>query len=168
MEGVHGSDCAPADFSAEIPASEALVFLPVHLPDFVNDELVVLYLVAHVLRVPVNSRVIEAQVEFHSVFLRQAAEHVDEIDGRHVAAFLQKIRRRVGYEFPVAAAYVDDCVYADGLHICEVPVPFLLAPVLVRDVVGYLVEEGSGDSEAVVLRDNEGGPGWFGCISAIS
>ena len=69
------------------------------------------------------------------MLLRKAAEHVDEVYGRHVAALLQKVRRRVGDEFAVSASDVDHCVDAYRLHVGEVLVPLLLAPVLVRDVV---------------------------------
>ena len=91
------------------------------------------------------------------MLLGKPAEHVYKVDRRHVAAFLEKIRGRVGYELPVSAAYINDGVDADGLHVGEVPVPFFLSPVLVRDVVRNLVQKGSRDAEAVVFRYNEGG-----------
>ena len=89
------------------------------------------------------------------MLLSQTAEHVDKVDRRHVASLLEKIWRRVCDEFTISAADVDHCVDTDGLHVCEVLIPFFLAPVLVRDVVGNFVEEGSGDAEPVVLRDDE-------------
>jgi hypothetical protein len=55
VECVGGAYRVAADFGAEIPASEAVIFLAVHLPDLVDDELVVLDLVLHVTSVPVNT-----------------------------------------------------------------------------------------------------------------
>ena len=156
VEGLHRPYRVAADFRAYVPASEAAVLFAVHLPHLVDDELVVLDFVAHVLRVPIDSRIVEAEVEFHVIFLRQAAEHVDEVHRRHIAAFLQQVRGWVGDELAVAASYVYDRVYAYGFHIGEIAVPFLFAPVLVRDVVGNLIQEGSGNAESVLLRDNQG------------
>ena len=135
MECVNCSDRVSADLCTEVPSSEAVVLLSVHLPYFVDDELVVLDLMAHVLCVPIYSGVIKSEIELHSVFLGKTAEHVDKVYGRHVASFLQKVWRWVCDEFSISASDVDHCVYADCLHVSEILVPFLFAPVLVRDVV---------------------------------
>ena len=55
MEGIYRTDCIAADLCTEVPSSEAVVFLTVHLPYLIDDVLVVLDFVAHVLCVPVNT-----------------------------------------------------------------------------------------------------------------
>ena len=135
MECVDRSDGVAADLCAEVPSSEAVILLAIHLPHLVDDVLVVLDLVAHVLGVPIYSRVIKSEVELHAVLLRKTAEHVDKVYRRHVASLLEKIWGRIGYELAVSASDVDHSVDSDRLHVGEILIPFLLAPVLVRDVV---------------------------------
>ena len=101
---------------------------------------------AHVFGVPVYSGIIKSEIELHAVLLSQAAEHIDEVYRRHIAAFLQKIWRRIGDELTIAATDVDNCVDTDCLHICKILVPFLLAPVLMRNVMRNLIKECSCDS----------------------
>ena len=91
MECVHSTDGVTADLCTEVPSSEAVVFFSVHLPYLVNHELVVLDLVAHILGVPVYAGVVKTEIEFHTVLLSETAEHIDEVDRRHIAALLQKV-----------------------------------------------------------------------------
>ena len=88
MKRLHCTYRVAADLGAYVPSSETVVFLSVHFPNLVDDEFVVLDFVAHVLGVPIDSGVIQTEIEFHPIFLRQPAEHVDEVHGRHVAALL--------------------------------------------------------------------------------
>src|SRR5690606_5020464 len=92
--GVKGSDCplgGTADLSADIPAPEALVLLPVVFPNLVDHVAVVLDLVAHVSRGPVVPRVVEAEVELHAMLLGQAQEKVEQVNRGHVASLLQEV-----------------------------------------------------------------------------
>ncbi len=154
-EALDGALGGPGNLAGDVPAAETLVLGAVALPDFVDDVLVGFHLVAHVAGVPVLAAVVQAQHEFHVILLCQAAEHVDQVHRRHVAALPQQVGRRIGDELAVAATDVDNRVDADGLHVPEVPVPLPFAPVLVRDVVGNLIQEGARDGQAGTLRDNE-------------
>ena len=69
---------AAGDLVAEIPALEALI-ASVALPELVDDELVDLYLVVVHSGIPILVGVVQTYVERHSVFFREAAEHIYEV-----------------------------------------------------------------------------------------
>ena len=114
----------------------------VRRPDLIHHGPVQVELARQLARVPVAARVVGAEVEGQAVLLGQRQEHIHQVDRRPVAALpLDQHLRRVGQPALVAGADQDHRVDADGLHGREVGVPFGPAPVLVRDVVGDLVEE---------------------------
>ncbi len=148
-ERIDGASGGPADLSADVPAAETPVFASVPFPDLLDDIFVRLNLIGHVSRIPILPGVIEAEPEFHIVFLRQTAEQVDKVDRGHVGPLFQQVGRRIGDELAVAASDVDHGVDPDGFHVLKIQVPLFFAPVLVGDVVRDLVEEGAGDGEGV-------------------
>ena len=95
----------------------------------------------HVARVPVPARVVEAEIEFHTIFLGQTQVHIDQVDRGHIASLPEQVGRRIGDELAVSRANQDHGIDADGFHVAEVGVPLLLAPVLVGNIVGNLIQE---------------------------
>ena len=156
-EGVDGAFRRAGNLAAQVPAAEAVVLLAVHLPHLVDDVAVGLDLRGHVARVPVLARIVEPEIELHAVFFGQPQVHVHQVDRRHVTPPREEVLGRVGDEFAVAAADQDDGVDADGLHVAEILVPLLFAPVLVGDVVGNFVEEGAGDRQGVLRGHDQPG-----------
>lgn len=138
------------------------VVLSVVFPHLVDYIAVVLNFPGEVARVPVAARIVEAEPEFHAVFVGKGQEHVEQVARRHVAAFAKQILRGVGYEFAVARANHDHRVDAHGLHVLEIALPFLRPPVLVRYVVRYFIEERSGDFKPCAGRHDEAGVGCGG------
>ena len=135
MESIDGALGLAADFTAYVPASETLVFTSVHFPDLVDNELVGLDFVRHIACIPILSGVIETEPELHVILLGQTQEHVDEVHRRHIAAFLEKIWRRIRDELAIAGTYTNNRIDTDRFHITEIRIPLLFSPVLVRNVV---------------------------------
>ena len=109
--------------------------LPISVPNLLDHIFIGFQLVAHVPRVPILATIVKAEVKPHPVLVRQGEEQFDQVHGRHVTAFAKQVFRGPGYEFPVAGAYHYHRVYPYRLHIPEVSVPFLDAPVLMWNVM---------------------------------
>ena len=142
-------------FSAEVPSAKTFILLSITFPDLIYHKTIILDIVAHIPGVPPLSGIIEAKHELHFIFLCQPAEHIYQIDRRHITAFLQQIGRWIGDKLAISAADVDHRVYTDCFHISEIRIPFLLSPVLMRYIVGYLVQEGACYREAGAVRNNQ-------------
>ena len=156
MERPDGSFGGAADFTAQIPAAETLVFAAVHVPDLLDHIFIMLDFARHVARIPVFARIVEAEIKFHPVFFSQPQEQIDQIDRRHIAPLLQQVGRRVGNELAVTRSDFDYGIDADGLHMAEVGVPLLFAPILVGDVMRNLIEERARDTQPVLPGNQQG------------
>ena len=153
MERVDSAFGRAANFATDIPAAEAWVFAAIALPHFVDYILVVLYLPAHVAGIPVAAGVIEAEPELHAVLVGKTQIHIKQVGVRHIAAaFAGKILRRISDKLPIAGAYHYHGIDTHALHVGEIGIPLGLAPILVRNVVRYFVEEGAGDRQSGAAR----------------
>jgi len=167
MERPDGTLGGTADLAAQVPAAETLVFAAVHVPHLVDYIFIMLHLMRHVARVPVFARVVKPEVKLHAVLAGQAQEQIEQVDRRHVTPFFEQVGRRVGDELAVARANPDHRVDADRLHMAEICVPLLLAPVLVRDVVRNFVEERTRDAQPLPLGDDQPAIPRSGCGQGI-
>ena len=158
MEGIDGPLGGTAYLAADVPSAEALVLAAILLPHFVYYIFIVLNLPGEVARVPVAARIVEAEVELHAMLVCQAEEHVQQVGARLIASLAHQVFGRIGDELAVAGTDHDDGVDADGTHVAEVPVPLFLAPVLVGDVMGNLIQEGAADAECVACCRCGGNP----------
>ena len=114
-----------------------------------------LHLHCHVAGVPVNTRVIQSEIEFHPITVRQTQKQVKQVDRRRIAPFSNQICRRICDKLSVSATNHYNGVDPYCLHIAEIRVPLLLAPVLVRDIVRNLVQESAGDSKRIVIHSKQ-------------
>ena len=67
MERRDSAFCLSRNLGADIPSAETLVLLTVPAPHLVANKPVVLHLHCHVAGVPVNTRVIQSEIEFHPI-----------------------------------------------------------------------------------------------------
>ena len=167
MERPDGTLGGTADLATQVPAAETLVFAAVHVPHLVDYIFIMLHLMRHVARVPIFARVVKPEVKLHAVLAGQAQEQIEQVDRRHVTPFFEQVGRRVGDELAVARANPDHRVDADRLHMAEICVPLLLAPVLVRDVVRNFVEERTRDAQPFPLWDDQPAVPRSGCGQSI-
>ena len=68
---------------------------------------------------------------------------------------LNKILRGIGHELTVPTTNDNHGINANGLHVLEILIPLFFSPVLVRNVMGYLIQKSTGYLQSVVLRNDE-------------
>lgn len=129
----------------DVPSAKSGV-MPVTGPHLVDQAAVELHLVQIIPGCPVFARVVEPEPEFHAPLFAQAQEHPDQVRGRFVTAFLRGEHLR-GEGLPAAVAAADEYHVLDTgpVHVSEIGVPLLFAPVLVGNVVADFVQKGSFD-----------------------
>ena len=145
-----GPGVVAADFVGDIPSCEGLA-VTVERLDFVDD------LDLH-LRVVQTGGLIEfgievvphasACVELQAVLFGEGQEEVDPVHGWLMpeAAVRGNDLGGIGQELVETAADQEDLLDAHRLHCREIRVPLLGTPVVVRNVVGDLIQKRAGDA----------------------